>query len=226
MSELYLVRHGQASFGAANYDQLSPLGFTQGHLLGEYFREREINFDRVICGGMQRHQQTLAAISEGMGHIDCPTEQHIGWNEFQFQQLATAFLAKNPHMQPAPDAPKRAFLDILKLSLQAWSKNELPNHELDESWQAFESRVAISLAHIAAEPDKAKVLVVSSGGAISMALRQILKADAETMISLNLQTANTSVSRCYFNQQGFSLQSFNHLPHLHAAERGQHISYF
>ena len=226
MPELYLVRHGQASFGAANYDQLSPLGFEQGRMLGEYFREREIRFDRVICGGMQRHQQTLAAISEGLGQIDCNTEQNIGWNEFQFQQLATAFLAKNPHLQPAPDSPKRVFFEILKLSLLAWSKDELANHELDESWQAFESRVATSLADIAAKPDKAKVLVVSSGGAIAMALRQILKADAETMVSLNLQTANTSVSRCYFNQQAFSLQSFNHLPHLHDIDKSQHISFF
>ena len=31
MGTLYLVRHGQASFGAANYDQLSALGQRQSH---------------------------------------------------------------------------------------------------------------------------------------------------------------------------------------------------
>ena len=29
MSEIYFVRHGQASLGARNYDQLSPLGWEQ-----------------------------------------------------------------------------------------------------------------------------------------------------------------------------------------------------
>ena len=226
MSELYLVRHGQASFGAANYDQLSPLGFEQSRLLGQYFRERGIIFDRVICGGMQRHQQTLTAIGEGMGTLPCESEQDLGWNEFQFQQLAAAYLALNPHMQPAPDAPKRVFFEILKQSLLAWSRGQLAEQALDESWAAFEARVSASLNHIQAQPGKAKVLIISSGGAISMALRHILRADAETMIALNLQTANTSVSRCHFNPQGFSLHSFNHLPHLHELEKSQHISFF
>jgi len=220
------VRHGQASFGAANYDQLSPLGFEQSRLLGQYFREREIEFDRIICGGMQRHRQTLTAIGEGIGGFRCESEQDLGWNEFQFQQLASAFLALNPQMQPAPDAPKRVFFEILKKSLQAWSKDELPEQTLDESWATFEARVSASLNHIIAQPDKNKVLIVSSGGAISMALRHILRADAETMIALNLQTANTAVSRCHFNPQGFSLHSFNHLPHLHEIEKSQHISFF
>jgi broad specificity phosphatase PhoE len=29
MGQIYLVRHGQASFGSANYDQLSELGHEQ-----------------------------------------------------------------------------------------------------------------------------------------------------------------------------------------------------
>jgi broad specificity phosphatase PhoE len=37
MGTLYLVRHGQASFGADDYDQLSPLGQQQTVRLGEYF---------------------------------------------------------------------------------------------------------------------------------------------------------------------------------------------
>ena len=36
---LYLVRHGQASFGADDYDQLSDLGHKQSVRLGEYFAQ-------------------------------------------------------------------------------------------------------------------------------------------------------------------------------------------
>ena len=36
MGNLTLIRHGQASFGEKDYDNLSDLGRKQGHLLGEY----------------------------------------------------------------------------------------------------------------------------------------------------------------------------------------------
>lgn len=48
MAELYLVRHGQASFGTENYDRLSALGEQQGVWLGEYFARQDIVFDRVF----------------------------------------------------------------------------------------------------------------------------------------------------------------------------------
>ena len=33
MSEIYFVRHGQASFGSEDYDRLSPLGVRQAQVL-------------------------------------------------------------------------------------------------------------------------------------------------------------------------------------------------
>ena len=65
MGTLYLVRHGQASFGAADYDQLSPLGRQQSERLGAWFRERGLRFDAVLTGTLRRHAQTLAGIEAG-----------------------------------------------------------------------------------------------------------------------------------------------------------------
>ena len=67
MGTLYLVRHGQASFGAENYDQLSPVGHQQAVRLGQFWRERGQRFDAVITGTLQRHVQTLDGIVEGLG---------------------------------------------------------------------------------------------------------------------------------------------------------------
>ena len=50
MAQLTIVRHAQASFGSDNYDQLSDLGFQQSTWLGEYFREREIEFSVLVTG--------------------------------------------------------------------------------------------------------------------------------------------------------------------------------
>ena len=66
MPTLTLVRHGQASFGAADYDNLSPLGHRQSVRLGEYLGAKGLAFDAVLVGTLKRHAQTLAGIQEGM----------------------------------------------------------------------------------------------------------------------------------------------------------------
>ncbi|HEX5739103.1 MAG TPA: phosphoglycerate mutase family protein, partial [Hydrogenophaga sp.] len=58
MGTLYLVRHGQASFGAEDYDQLSERGRQQSVQLGRYWAARGLVFDAVITGTLRRHEQT------------------------------------------------------------------------------------------------------------------------------------------------------------------------
>ena len=66
MGTLYLVRHGQASLGAEDYDHLSPLGQQQSVRLGEYFRQKGLHFETVLTGTLCRQVQTYAGICEGM----------------------------------------------------------------------------------------------------------------------------------------------------------------
>src|SRR5215471_3539232 len=61
MGQIYLVRHGQASFGAADYDQLSELGVEQARVLGKWFAQCGTQFSRAITGNLKRHKQTAAA---------------------------------------------------------------------------------------------------------------------------------------------------------------------
>ena len=84
MAEIYLVRHGQASFGTDNYDQLSPRGEYQAQCLGNYFKEREISFDYVTAGTMQRRQQTIRAIAKNLAGCN-QFQTHSGWNEFDHE---------------------------------------------------------------------------------------------------------------------------------------------
>eukprot|EP01041_Mallomonas_annulata_P036707 gene36707-59856_t len=67
MGNLYLVRHGQASFGAADYDNLSELGHRQSVRLGEYFAHKGLQFEAVMVGTLRRHAQTWAGIAKGAG---------------------------------------------------------------------------------------------------------------------------------------------------------------
>ncbi|MBB3169462.1 histidine phosphatase family protein [Simiduia aestuariiviva] len=224
MSELYFVRHGQASYGQANYDQLSPLGHTQSRLLGEYFRARGIHFDRIVTGEMARHEQTLASLLAGCGQ-DQPHERHAGWNEFDFERLIRTYLQQHPSEAPPADAPRAAFYGLLKRGLLAWAAGELSEAALPERWSEFEQRVAKALHTLQQAPGKERVLVVSSGGAIAMAVRHILAAPATTMVSLNLQSANTGLSRCFFNADSMQLHSFNNLPHLDTPAHADNITF-
>ena len=59
MGIIYFVRHGQASLGAQNYDQLSDLGYAQAEQLGLYFLQQKIQFEAVYTGTLQRQKQNI-----------------------------------------------------------------------------------------------------------------------------------------------------------------------
>jgi broad specificity phosphatase PhoE len=69
MGNLYFVRHGQASFGADDYDQLSELGSRQSVRLGEYLAEKGLQFEAVYTGSLKRHIQTYGGIQTGMATL-------------------------------------------------------------------------------------------------------------------------------------------------------------
>ena len=85
MGILLLVRHGQASWGAENYDQLSEIGWEQGRILGRALAERGIQPDLVVSGGMQRHQETCAGVLESLGGREVLIDP--GWNEFDHVEV-------------------------------------------------------------------------------------------------------------------------------------------
>ena len=84
MAQFHLIRHGQASFGAANYDKLSQLGHQQARWLGEYYRARGETFDALVTGDLVRHVETGEGIQEGLGS-SLAADLQPGLNEFDFQ---------------------------------------------------------------------------------------------------------------------------------------------
>ena len=99
MASIILIRHGQASFGAANYDQLAGLGRRQAQLLNDYFSECGITLDAIYCGTLARQRQTaeIATKSQLAGtpfHID-PRFNEIR-NDEQFEFLLPELIQRNP----------------------------------------------------------------------------------------------------------------------------------
>src|SRR5579864_7512212 len=227
MAELYLVRHGQASFGAKNYDELSPSGRTQSLWLGEYFAQANLRFDRVVIGTMQRHRQTADAILAAMGGPQVEIAQDAGLNEYDFQALFAALGEEGlpPGLSAGLSATrsKKDFYKGLKHVLQLWADDRLPGR-VPETWQQFQARVQRARIDIQRAGGR-RVLVVSSGGPIAVTAQQVLQTPAATAIALNLQIRNSSVCQYVFNDDAMSLVSFNSVPHLEHAERREFVTY-
>lgn len=218
MAEFYLVRHGQASFGARNYDKLSPMGIQQSVWLGEYFARRNISFDSLWRGEMLRHQETAQGICSA---LSSPPEHqiHSGLNEFDFQNIANAYLEIHPDERVAKDAPPAAFYRLLKKAMGAWSIQALPEQALRETWPQFRSRVEEVLKAICAQNSQQPTLLVSSGGAMSMLISLVLGLKANQVIELNMQIKNAGFSHFFYNRDQVRLGSFNNVPHLDMPER-------
>lgn len=225
-SELFLVRHAQASFGSGDYDRLSELGHRQARWLGEHFRSRQLAFDRVICGHMLRHRETAAGIFQGLGHDFSGPDLDPSWNEFDFEAIIRGYLDLHPGQQLAADAPVGSFSRLLRNALQAWTEDRLPG-PLPERWRQFERRVRAGLAAATAHAgDGRRILLVSSGGAIATALSHVLHAPASAMVHMNLQLRNSSISQLYFNARAMHFAGYNHVPHLDHPDRAGSVTYY
>ena len=89
MASIYLIRHGQASFGQQNYDDLSDTGVQQAKVLGRSLQNRVDQFDRVYLGTMQRHAQTAEhCFAQNENATDTQSwNKHSGWNEYDHQDI-------------------------------------------------------------------------------------------------------------------------------------------
>lgn len=213
MGSLYLVRHGQASFGAADYDQLSDKGHAQCRHLGAYWRERGQRFDAVFTGTLKRHAQSLAGIVEGYG-ADLPAVALPGLNEYDSEAVVRAIHPGPLEVPRDPEAVKQHFR-LLRQGLLAWMHGEkvpvgMPSHA------DFAAGVADALARVLAVGVGKQVLIVSSGGPIATAVSQVLATPPETFVELNLRIRNSAVTEFAFNPKRHHLVTFNTLPHLDA----------
>lgn len=222
MSLVFLVRHAQASFGAQNYDELSPLGRRQARWLGEYFHARGLRFVRAMSGTLVRQQSTAQEVLAAMDAGSAVLQTHPGLDEYPGEALYTAHTGASPQAHQIADP--RDYWRTFRLAMQAWADDRL--EAVPESWSDFGMRVRDALAEATSgtERDDA-VLVVSSGGAIGRALAEITGAPASTAIELNLQCRNSGFSELIAGRGTWRLLSFNNVPHLDTPQRRDSITF-
>ncbi len=222
MGTLYLVRHGQASFGAQDYDQLSDLGRQQSVRLGEYFAHKGIHFDALIAGTLKRHKQTLAGILEGMNHEG----EHLSWEGLNEYDSEAVIATVHSHKLEKPTSPEmyRHHFRLLRDGLAQWMAGVVSPRGMP-SYPDFVTGVSSALDHVRANHHGRNVLIVSSGGPISTAVGHVLGTSAETTIDLNMRIRNTSVTEFAFTPKRHMLVSYNAIPHLDGPEHAGWVTY-
>lgn len=221
MGLLTLVRHGQASFGAADYDQLSELGARQCRRLGEYFRQRGQRFDHVLRGSLRRHAQSLAAIEEGLGEA-LPALEFPELNEYDSIALIRTVYSGELHKARTPEEYRQHFR-WLREGLVQWIEGRSRPQGM-VSYAEFSAGIAAALEHVRSHGAE-QVLLVSSGGPIATAVAQVMGAPDSAIIELNLRIRNSALTEFSFTPKRHVLHAFNHLPHLEGAEHEGWVTY-
>ncbi|HEY0820550.1 MAG TPA: histidine phosphatase family protein [Rhizobacter sp.] len=222
MGTVYLVRHGQASFGADNYDMLSDLGRRQCVRLGEYFRHKGVRFDAALVGTLERQKQSLACIAEGL-QTEIDPLSWPGLNEYDSKAVVQA-IHPGPLAKPTTPELVREHFRLLRDGLAAWIEGRTQPEGMI-SHADFVTGITSALDHVRATHYGKNVLVVSSGGPISTVVAHVLGAPANAMIELNLRIRNSSVTELTFTPKRHSLVTYNTLPHLDGAEHQPWITY-
>jgi broad specificity phosphatase PhoE len=227
MGAIYLLRHGQASFGSNNYDQLSATGHEQARVLGRALKARGVDPEVLIAGSMQRHRETAqGALSELALSAELPLQTHEGVNEFDHENVIEVaeprYVDKLVMMgeMAATGDPRRAFQKFFQDAVSRWVGG---NHddEYKEPWSVFKLRCVRALDDLVKQtPAKGTTLVFTSGGTISVICAHLLGLSDAQAFSINWTLANAGITKVLAGRDGLHLISVNEHAHLEGAQPG------
>jgi broad specificity phosphatase PhoE len=229
MSVLTLVRHGQASFFAADYDRLSPAGEAQAQHLGDYWARQDGGIDEVYVGPRRRQQQTAALAGEQYRQAGRSWPEPVVLPELDeydlsglIGRLAPALAERDQAFAELMAAVRRSaeherdrtFWPMFQALTAHWQAST-DVVEAVEGWVAFRDRVRRAVERVTGQPGSGRrVVAVTSGGFIGTAAALALAAPDRTALELNWRLRNGSLTRFVFTAGRRALDEFNAVPHL------------
>ena len=223
MSEIFFVRHAQASFGKEDYDRLSTLGLRQTEILADYLVKTGVKFNTIYSGSMERQRVTAHKVLSTMGNQVRERDLRIvpALNEYDpylvIKTYVPDLIREDPAISralPQMYSDRRSFQVVFEGAVLRWISG-VKDVEGVESWRAFKERVHRGVKMIMEENGRKKrILVFSSGGAISTVMQMALSVTDEEAIRLSWQMRNTSMSVFKYSGEKLGLVSFNSLAHL------------
>jgi broad specificity phosphatase PhoE len=221
MGTLYLVRHGQASFGSQDYDRLSELGERQCGALGAWMAARGLRFEGVMRGSLRRHRQSLQAMAAHLPDLP-PAVEWPGLDEYDSEALIRSVPGDAwPAARDADSA--RQHFRLLREGLLRWMAGAAQPAGMP-AWSEFLAGVSAALDEVRSRY-RGDVLLVSSGGPIATAVGHVLGAPAPAVVELNMRIRNSAVTEFVFTPKRHALLGFNALPHLDQLQHASWVTY-
>ena len=235
MSIIYLVRHGQASFGKPNYDELSEKGIIQARVLAEHLLEVNLCFDAVYAGEMVRQKDTAREVISVYRKSGVPVpELRIApeFNEYDSKSIFTSYLYELAEDDPSMRedlariyTDKKSFERVFEKVITRWISG---NHDRPGlvTWDEFRGRVQKGIRKVMEENGrKKKIIVFTSGGPVSAAVNMTLGISAEHSVRIAGLVANTAITTLLYDDERISLASFNTFSHLVLHNSGDLVTY-
>jgi broad specificity phosphatase PhoE len=233
MSQIIMVRHGQASFLGSDYDKLCANGETQAALLGKYWSRRGVIFSGVYSGPRVRQRETVRIVAEAYRNASIDFREAVDMSEFdeyqaeavlreclpqllqengEIRELRRAYEASSESSELG--ARRKTFQKLFEAVISKWVAGEISADGV-ESWQDFYSRVERGLAQVVRDtPPAACAVIFTSAGPIAAATRRALHLSAEDTLRLTWMSRNASFSEFLASGDRFMLSTFNAHPHL------------
>ncbi len=235
MSNLYLVRHGQAGTRDA-YDSLSELGKRQARLLGEHFVSQGIRFVSAYVGALLRQQQTAEAVSSAYADADVffpEVSVDPGWDEFDlgrvYREIAPRLGAEDSEFRREYEEMReqvrtsagahgarihRKWLPCDTKVVEAWLRGRYPYS--GETWSQFRERVAAFRLKMRDTQRRENVAVFTSATPVAICAGLSLEISDERVMRLAGVLYNASYTVLRLREEQLRLFTFNAVPHLAA----------
>lgn len=224
MPTVLLVRHAQASFGAADYDVLSPTGIEQAAALAADLVRRGVRVDRVVSGSLARQRDTAAPIAAATG-VRATVDSR--WDEYATDAILARYSgtelrlgdpAADPRGSLTPDAgvgmSSREFQDVLERALLSWIAAG-DDEPAEETWLAFAARAGAALDDVVNDLRRGETaLVCTSGGVLAALCVRLFELLPSALVAFNRVAVNAAVTRVISGRAGTRLVSFNEHAHL------------
>ncbi len=230
MSKIFLIRHGQASFLAEDYDNLSDKGIKQSEALGSYFFKNDIYFDKIYIGNLKRHRQTFEAYSTTFIKKGTDLPQPVFLNELNEHHALEAFklaydefivVNKNAKLlieeiKIKPELQHTNYMQIFGLFFKEFVAGKYPsNGHPVQSWSDFRMQTKIGIAAVLENTNPNETIgVFTSGGTKSSIIGDSLELKEQKIYELNMAIRNSSFSQLYFSKNNLHILSINEIPHL------------
>jgi broad specificity phosphatase PhoE len=230
MGNLFLVRHAQASFLEQNYDKLSERGEAQARLLGQYWVQRNVVFDRACTGPCARQQDTATLIRDEYrkSALSFPEPLVVpGFDEYQGEAVVERSLPElvkidqtvrdlHTAFESSSDSARKrvTFQKLFEAVIGKWVDGAVPLPGV-ETWSEFCSRVNSGLTKFLVSAGRGeRVAIVTSGGPIAVAMQLALNLSPQRTLQVSWMSRNCSWSEFLYSKDRLTLSAFNVHPHL------------